>query len=338
MTALSRAICTFRYVNEELASEAIARSARAPQPLEELHPLPLLEVAERVKGELLDSEDKRIVRFVGKEFNWKRDHLHMERDDDRALGAKGLALGIPVFHPFGYALTFHPDRKVLYSVNAGKGRPLGQVASVVTTRSHIESLFNWDRISEGLTTGQVKGLIDRLYRKGPFGFRGPASEEIPGHLTAEVNGVPTVQLIAPGYGCASNELIAEAIGEAGVKLLAITSANISSHLTGQESAAHYRVSGIKRDFGRREPQCMIFGHDESSAGKRYPLHAPMSVSIVGFHEDLGGGVVGIERWGSLDIPEIGSEVARQGLTYKIMPKAETRQLQASYRTRRPQRG
>lgn len=86
---------------------------------------------------------------------------------------------------------------------------------------------------------------------------------------------------------------------------------------------------------------MIFGHDESSAGKRYPLHAPMSVSIVGFHEDLGEageGVVGIERWGSLDIPEIGSEVARQGLTYKIMPKAETRQLQASYRTRRRQRG
>jgi len=79
---------------------------------------------------------------------------------------------------------------------------------------------------------------------------------------------------------------------------------------------------------------MIFGHDESSAGKRYPLHAPMSVSIIGFYEDLGEGVVGIERWGSLDIPEIGSEVTRQGLTYKIMPKAETRQLQASYRTRR----
>ena len=87
------------------------------------------------------------------------------------------------------ALSFHPDIEAMKSVNAAKGRPLDQVASVATTGTHISGLFDWDSLPEGFTRGQVMRMINRFYDKGPFGFRGPAAQYIPSHLTTAVAGV-----------------------------------------------------------------------------------------------------------------------------------------------------
>ena len=70
------------------------------------------------------------------------------------------------------ALSFHPDIEAMKSVNAAKGRPLDQVASVATTRTHISGLFDWDSLPEGLTRGQVMRMIDRFLTKDHLVFGG----------------------------------------------------------------------------------------------------------------------------------------------------------------------
>jgi hypothetical protein len=198
------------------------------------YPLKPLVLAERVRG-MLSEEDKRRVDENGRK-NWRRTHLHLANPDDVAFAAEATADGIGVVHACGNfnALSFHPDIEVMKSVNAAKGRPLGQVASVTTTKTHISGLFDLDSLPEGFTREQVMRMINRFYDKGPFGFRGPAAEYIPSHLTTVVAGVRTVQVIAPGYHCTSNEFLEAALERCGKRYLGITSANVSSHETGKE--------------------------------------------------------------------------------------------------------
>jgi hypothetical protein len=200
------------------------------------YPLKPLVLAERVKG-TLSEEEKRGVDEGGR-INWRRTHLHLANPDDVAFAAEAIADGKAVVHAFGNfnALSFHPDIEVMKSVNAAKGRPLDQVASVTTTKTHISGLFDWDSLPEGFTREQVMRMINRFYDKGPFGFRGPAAEYIPSHLTTVVAGVRTVQVIAPGYHCTSNEFLEAALERCGKRYLGITSANVSSHETGKEES------------------------------------------------------------------------------------------------------
>jgi hypothetical protein len=175
------------------------------------YPLKPLILAERVRG-TLSEEDKRRIDENGK-INWSRTHLHLANPSDVAFAAEAIADGKGIVHAFANfnAVSFHPDVEVMKSVNAAKGRPLDQVASVTTTRTHISGLFDWDNLPEGFAQEQVMRMINRFYDKGPFGFRGPSAERIPSHLTTVVDGVRTVQVIAPGYHCTSNEFLEAAL-------------------------------------------------------------------------------------------------------------------------------
>ena len=51
---------------------------------------------------------------------------------------------------------------------------------------------------------ELRTLMDALYARGPFGFRGPAADRVPDHLTQWDAGVRTTQVIAPGAACPAN--------------------------------------------------------------------------------------------------------------------------------------
>jgi hypothetical protein len=284
------------------------------------YPLKPLVLAERVKG-TLSEEEKRGVDEGGR-INWRRTHLHLANPDDVAFAAEAIADGKAVVHAFGNfnALSFHPDNEVMKSVNAAKGRPLDQVASVATTKTHISGLFDWDSLPEGFTREQVMRMINRFYDKGPFGFRGPAAEYIPSHLTTVVAGVRTVQVIAPGYHCTSNEFLEAALERCGKRYLGITSANVSSHETGKEEPAHFKIKGAKKELGSRGFVMLAHGHgrsfDEWKARRKHRDYSPTSVSILGFYKQgvNGGPTVTIDRHGSLPGTRIFDELGELGVS------------------------
>jgi hypothetical protein len=138
---------------------------------------------------------------------------------------------------------------------------------------------------EGLHKEQVLALMEAFYDMGPFGFRGPAAHHIPDHLTSPAeNGTRTTQLIASGYHCPSNRFLQGALAHLEENYLFITSANISSHLTGQEEPAHYEMKEIQRAFEDHKGILMMRHPNEEEARARYPEYAPMSTSILGFYE------------------------------------------------------
>ncbi|MFD7976129.1 hypothetical protein [Streptomyces sp. NPDC059071] len=276
--------------------------------------------------------------------------------------ADELADGRAVLHGFAglYALTARPEPEAVARVNRLKGRPEGQPGSVTTVPSLVPGLFDWTRLPAELPRRQVWSLMEELYELGPFGFRGPAADRLPGHLTAVRDGVRTVQVIAPGRLCPSNEFLAAALDrirsgpepepapgtrphaeprtephtqpraepgpKAGPKsrpsggFLFVTSANRSRELP------HWRGDGAVRDFGH-EPGVRILAHrDDEAARRRYPHHAPVSVSIVSFHRPAGRGRAGLpaltlERPGSLSAEHIRSVAANHGFSLVVAPAA-----------------
>lgn len=279
------------------------------QPVLDIYPLKLSQLATTVRGNLT-KEDELFVQQV-KQINWNKHHLKLSRSEDIRFAAHALALGFPVFHGFGnfYALTFYPHKEVIRSVNAAKGRPLDQLASVTTIKKYLEELFDWDKLPQGFTCEQIMTMMHAFFEIGPFGFRGPAAKNIPEYLTKEINGQRTIQVIAPGYHCPSNELLTLALEEAGLSYFAATSPNISRNVTGVEEPAHFRIKGIKKDFGSKEPGFVMVAHkSESHAKKMHPIHDQMSTSIISFDGSAssrnGKPTVTIERHGSLPLAKI----------------------------------
>lgn len=305
-------------------------------PVTPSYPRKLDDLAKIINPEL-SFEDRRVLKQVA-DTDWTITHLDLSTDKDFA--AHALALGAPVFHPFGnfMALTFHPDLESMRTVNVAKGREPEQVASLITTREHFAEVFDFSKLPEGLTEEKVMELMDSFYDHsksgvaGPFGFRGPAADHIPDHLTSvdKKTGVRTVQIIAPGYSCESNELVRKALDKANegkekedhLAYFAVTSANISSHLTGRDEPAHYRIDGIQQDFGDREPGFVIVGHKRPrKIRKHYPHHEPNSTSIVDIsrtHVSENGQVsIFLARHGSLADERISEVVSQKGLALII---------------------
>jgi hypothetical protein len=246
--------------------------------------------------------------------------------------ARAIADGAVVGHGFGnfYVITTRPDADVVRGVNLMKGRPACQVGSVTTTRSMVPRLFDWDRLPESLSRATVEQLIDRLFGIGPFGFRGPAGGHIPDHLAAFDGDIRTTQVIAPGYACPSNALLEWAMDLLDVEFLYITSANRSRHLTGAEDEpAHFTAAGLESEFGR-EPKFMVVRHrDEAAARATYPMHAPMSTTILGFHrlgipDASGRPCLIVERHGSMPLSAVAPVVAEFGFGLELGPKAVNR--------------
>ena len=114
-----------------------------------------------------------------------------------------------------------------------------------------------------------------LHALGPIGFRGPAADSIPAHLTVTDHGIRTVQLISPGDACPSNALVGDVLDLIGEDVLYITSANTSSHVSKHLEAAHYEMREIQREFGQR-PDVTLIGHRNERAIRR-SVPAPPAV-------------------------------------------------------------
>jgi hypothetical protein len=261
-------------------------------------------------------------------------------DGDVCPAASMIADGAISAQGFGniYAIVSRPDAATVQRVNRTKRQPAGQTGSVLTTWRHIPSAFDWSRLPEGLEAETAMGLIDTLLDLGPFGFRGPAAAWLPDHLTAADAGVRTAQVIAPGFACPSNRLIAATLEATGGRILHVTSASRSSHASGVEEPAHYRAEALAAEFAAElaGPGFLLLRHrDEAHARARYPLHAPMSTTVLAFHklgrpEPDGRPTLVVERHGSLHLDDLAVIVGRWGLGLDPAPLARRRLAERSY--------
>jgi tRNA A37 threonylcarbamoyladenosine synthetase subunit TsaC/SUA5/YrdC len=244
--------------------------------------------------------------------------LNLSSRADRRLAALATTNGAALFYGFGNfcALAALPDRESMRRVNALKGRPLDQVGSVTTDPSRAHLVFDWD----GLDRERIEAVMAEFLALGPIGFRGPASALVPEHLSVTDGDVRTAQLIMPGDGCQSNDLVHEILHRAGEQLLFITSANTSSTVTGEPEAAHCEMRAIRREFGHHGGSVLI-GHADERANRRlYPYHLPCSTSIVA----LGSERLVLERHGSLGIDDVRRVAAAHGFELAVAPGAHER--------------
>lgn len=262
--------------------------------------------------------------------------LRLSNQRDLEAAAAALAGGMFVAHPFAnlYALSTRADASTVRAANVFKGRPAGQVGSVTTTPLRLCGLFDLDRLPPDLRPATVLGIIDELLCLGPCGFRGPAAAHIPSHLTALTAGGRWVQVIVPGYRCASSEFLALCLTLCGTDHLHITSANRSRHATGaSEEPAHHRAAPLRTELAGSTRLLVLEHPDEDAAALAYPRHAPMSTTVLGFGHTEDGerpSPVVVERYGSLDLDMVRSVVDRHGLDLAIAPAARRRLPQRRY--------
>lgn len=262
--------------------------------------------------------------------------LRVSDADDIECAAGALAAGSFVVHPFGniYALSTRADVGTVREVNAFKGRPPGQIGSMTTTPSRIGALFDLSRLPSALRPDDVLGLMDQLLCMGPFGFRGPAADHLPDHLTARDRAGRWAQVIVPGYRCPGNAFLTRCLHLCRSDYLHCTSANPSRHLTGApEEPVHYRADPLRAAL-KDDARLVVLEHDDEDAVLRaYPRHAPMSTTVLAFGAlgvPDGYAVVRLERHGSLPVDEVRSVVDRYGIELHV-PADQPRLPQRVYR-------
>jgi len=209
-------------------------------------------------------------------------------DVQRAVDA--LADGGVVVHGFAnvYAITTRPDADVVQRFNRAHDRPTDWLGSITVPPERLPDLFDWTQLPPGLTRRSVLRVVDAFYNLGPFGFRGPAAEHVPNHLTYLEADVVTTQVIAPGYKCPSNDFLTRALAAADTDVLHLASANPADH----------------------GPDITVLEHpDDDTARSRYPGYQATSATILGFHRPVR--VAGdrrpqllLERHGSLDVDTV----------------------------------
>jgi tRNA A37 threonylcarbamoyladenosine synthetase subunit TsaC/SUA5/YrdC len=270
-----------------------------------------------------------------------RQRLTITDDDQVALVAEALAAGAVVAHAFGtcYVITTRAEPDTVRAVNLMKGRPPGQVGSITAPPAALSRAWDLRLLPDELPARTALTIVDTLFAMGPFGFRAPAAASVPDHLSELDGDIRTAQVIAPGYRCPSNALLAAARRATGDGLLYITSANRSRHLTGAEdSPAHWRADGLRAEFGDR-PGFLIVEHpDEAAARLTYPRHLPMSTTILGLHRvvrlpgDPRPHLV-LERHGSLPAELVRGVLTEFGYGLVLGPRATSRLLLRDYTER-----
>jgi len=237
--------------------------------------------------------------------------LNLASQADRRLAAIATTNGAALFYGFGNfcALAAMPDVASMQRINALKGRPLAQAGSVTTDPWRAPRVFDWD----GMDRARIEAVMDDFMAVGPIGFRGPASDRVPEHLTVMDGDVRTAQLISPGLRCQSNMLVGEILNRSGEDLLFITSANTSSNVSKQAEAAHYEMRAIRAEFGHHPEAVLIGHHDERAARAMYPWHLPCSTTIISFHR----GELVLERHGSLSIEHAKVIAAKHGFRLAV---------------------
>jgi tRNA A37 threonylcarbamoyladenosine synthetase subunit TsaC/SUA5/YrdC len=250
--------------------------------------------------------------------------LYIDRPEDVAVAARALAGGAVVAVAFAnvYALVARPDVATVRRVNLVKGRAAHQVGSVTTAIGRIPGMFDWSRISPRLPVGRVRALMDALYGGGPFGFRGPAADRLPEHLTQVDGGLRTAQVIAPGLTCPSNTFFERALAEAGTDHLYITSANRSRHHTGAaDEPAHWKAGALAADFAHLDDLVVLAHPDEALARAAYPAYLTTSVTLLSFHAPVGEleepPVLTVDRHGSLHVDDVRRAAVPLGLQVRL---------------------
>jgi tRNA A37 threonylcarbamoyladenosine synthetase subunit TsaC/SUA5/YrdC len=264
--------------------------------------------------------------------------LFLGEPADEAAAADRLADGGMVGFGFGnfYALATRPEADMVRAANRTKGRPPDQVGSLVTTPGRVTTAFDWSALPAELDRRAVLGLLDALFAVGPFGFRGPAADTVPGHLGAVDSGIRTTQLIGPGYSCPSSSFLAACLHRTGGDVLYITSANRSHHSSGAaEEPAHHRADALAAEFGDGRALPLLRHRDETLARSRYPRHAPMSTTILALHRTAGVDPSGrvrlvVERHGSLPVQEVRRIVRPLGLDVVLGAAARARLPERTY--------
>ena len=167
--------------------------------------------------------------------------------------------------------------------------------------------------------------MDALLALGPFGFRGPAHEDIPRHLSSNDGETRTTQVIVPGYRCPSQALISACIHQIEERFIYVTSANQSHHRTGRdEEPAHWKAAPLAAEFEHVDELFVMTHRDEERARELHPDHLPMSTSILSFHRQ---GLdrcptVRLERLGSMGTETIRELVHHHGFKLEVAPSAE----------------
>jgi tRNA A37 threonylcarbamoyladenosine synthetase subunit TsaC/SUA5/YrdC len=237
--------------------------------------------------------------------------LNLASQADRRLAAIATTNGAALFYGFGNfcALAAMPDLASMQRVNALKGRPLAQAGSVTTDPWRAPRVFAWD----GIDRATIEAVMEDFMAVGPIGFRGPASDRVPDHLTVMDGDIRTAQLISPGLRCPSNLLVGEILNRSGEDVLFITSANTSSNVSKHAEAAHYEMRAIREEFGGHPEAVLIGHHDEHAARAMYPWHLPCSTTVISFHR----GDLVLERHGSLSIEHAKVIAAKHGFRLAI---------------------
>ena len=253
----------------------------------------------------------------------------LDAPHDHALASKALKRGAVVAHGFGqfYALSTRPDASTVGQMNQWKGRPFDQVGSISTTPLLIPSLFDWSKVPDENARPRVLALMDALLALGPFGFRGPAHEDIPRHLSSNDGETRTTQVIVPGYRCPSQALISACIHQIEERFIYVTSANQSHHRTGRtEEPAHWKAAPLAADFEHVDELFVMTHRDEERARELHPDHLPMSTSILSFHRRglEREPIVRLERLGSMGSETIRELVHGHGFKLEVAPSAESR--------------
>lgn len=247
----------------------------------------------------------------------------IEDDDDVRTAACLLAAGVAVAHGFAnfYGITARGDAATVRHVNVLKGRPVGQVGSVTLPSDRVATAFDLDALPDCLPVRLMADVVEELVRLGPIGFRGPAAGHLPDHLTGRAytgaGPVRTTQVIVPGRTCPANRFLEASAAAVGHTPLFITSANRSRHLTGAEDEpAHWRGADLRHELAGMPDLVVLEHRDEAAARARFPLHLPMSVTVLGLHaaQVVGGRVsLPVERHGSLAVDHVRAVLAPLGV-------------------------
>jgi len=261
--------------------------------------------------------------------------LCLANDADIELAAEALVEGLPVASGFAnfYVIYTRADAAAVAQMNVWKGRPPDQTGSIGTTTLRVPTLFDFSRLPPHLTEKRVLDVMEAFLNRGPIGFRGVAAPDLPVHMTGKDGDVRTAQTIVPGYTCPSNKLVARAIEQVPERYVYITSANLSHHRTGVEEPAHWKPAPLIFDFRHIVNLQLIRHASEDVAHKSYPGYAEMSTTVISFHRPAkadGRPALRLERYGSMDLPDVRAVLDRFDLGLEIADSGKQRLQQRTY--------
>jgi tRNA A37 threonylcarbamoyladenosine synthetase subunit TsaC/SUA5/YrdC len=261
--------------------------------------------------------------------------LCLANEADIELAAEALVEGLPLAAGFAnfYVIYTRADADMVRQMNVWKGRPPNQTGSIGTTTLRIPTLFDFAKLPPTLTEKRVLDVMEAFLNRGPIGFRGPAAADLPDHMTGRDGDMRTAQTIVPGYRCPSNKVVARAIEQLPERYIYITSANLSHHRTGAEEPAHWKPAPLIFDFRHIVNLQLIRHESENVAHENYPGYAEMSTTVISFHRPAtvdGRPALRLERYGSMDVPDVRALLDRFDLGLEVAESGRERLQERTY--------